>query len=547
VAVDLRSLAALRIGLALVLLGDLASRAADLSAHYTDAGIMPRAEVLRWLGPAAHVSVHMLGGGASFEAALFVVAALAAGALLLGWRTRLATILCWYLALSVQVRDPAVVHGGDNLLRVLLFWSMFLPLGGRWSLDRRRRDPTPGQVTSVWGLALRLQLCFVYWFTAALKWYPPWLGERSAVGLAMTDDRFTTAWGQVLKGHPDLLAALTPAVMALEILGPLAVWSPFKPAQVRVAVVTLFVGFHLIGLAPAMVLGTFPWVAAVAWTVFLPSWFWERLAEHPWGRRRRESGGARVDAGSKERRGSPAGATPGLAEGAGVTVGVAPDLGDGNGATAGTGPDLGDGSGATAGAGSDLGAAAPQDLLARVLTPPLRRRLSDAAAGLLLAYVLGLNLLNVVHDRLGLPPPAASAPAFYVGLHQSWRMFTPAPDTHDGWFEMVGKLADGRKWEIWRDRPPDPRKPPLVSASLGDNRWVKYLSQFTDPDRRGFLPLFCRYLCRRWNAEHGGADRATAVRIVFILEETLAPGREAPPRPFVLWQARCPEARAPAP
>src|SRR5215217_7632278 len=39
---DLRSLATFRIVLALLVLSDLANRATDLFAHYTDAGIMPR-------------------------------------------------------------------------------------------------------------------------------------------------------------------------------------------------------------------------------------------------------------------------------------------------------------------------------------------------------------------------------------------------------------------------------------------------------------------------------------------------------------------------
>src|SRR5215210_7563587 len=39
---DLRSLAAFRVALALLVLADLFNRARDLTAHYTDAGVMPR-------------------------------------------------------------------------------------------------------------------------------------------------------------------------------------------------------------------------------------------------------------------------------------------------------------------------------------------------------------------------------------------------------------------------------------------------------------------------------------------------------------------------
>ncbi len=44
---DLRSLAAFRIVLAVLVLADLANRATDLSAHYADKGVLPRPTLLR--------------------------------------------------------------------------------------------------------------------------------------------------------------------------------------------------------------------------------------------------------------------------------------------------------------------------------------------------------------------------------------------------------------------------------------------------------------------------------------------------------------------
>jgi hypothetical protein len=33
------------------------------------------------------------------------------------------------------MRNPYILSGGDVLLRVVVFWAMFLPLGDRYSLD----------------------------------------------------------------------------------------------------------------------------------------------------------------------------------------------------------------------------------------------------------------------------------------------------------------------------------------------------------------------------------------------------------------------------
>jgi hypothetical protein len=83
----------------------------------------------------------------------------------------------------LHARNPLVLQGGDVLFRMLLFWSIFLPLGARCSLDalrRRSAEPLPDRVSSPCTLALMLQVCFVYWFAAAIKSDPVWRHEGSA-------------------------------------------------------------------------------------------------------------------------------------------------------------------------------------------------------------------------------------------------------------------------------------------------------------------------------------------------------------------------------
>ncbi len=70
-----------------------------------------------------------------FAVSLLLLEALAALALALGWRTRLATLFCFVLEASLLNRNRMVLIGGDILLVCLLFWALFLPLGARWSVD----------------------------------------------------------------------------------------------------------------------------------------------------------------------------------------------------------------------------------------------------------------------------------------------------------------------------------------------------------------------------------------------------------------------------
>jgi len=132
---DLRTLALFRINLALLILADLVMRSRDLVAHYTDDGILPRADYLGILNGAVS-SLHFISGSAWIEALLFMLAALVALALLAGYRTRLATFVSWLLLLSLQNRNHMILQGGDMLLLLLLFWGLFLPLGARFSVDR---------------------------------------------------------------------------------------------------------------------------------------------------------------------------------------------------------------------------------------------------------------------------------------------------------------------------------------------------------------------------------------------------------------------------
>ncbi len=282
---DLRSLAAFRIALASVILVDLGGRALNLSAHYTDAGVLPRSALLgqRGLLEGWTLSVNVIDGGLTFQAAVFVAAGLAALALLAGWYTRLATIVLWVLVVSIEWRNPLVMGAGEILLRLLLFWAMFLPLDAWWSLDARRRDgPAPAvRLLSVPTAALFLQIAFVYWFAVILKSGPEWRFDGTAIYYALGVDQLATPLGHFLWGFPNLLRPLTFGVLAIEAFAPFLLLSPVFNARARVIGVALIVSLH-VGIWSTMGMGIFPFVAAGCMVCFLPGEFWDR-----WAARRR--------------------------------------------------------------------------------------------------------------------------------------------------------------------------------------------------------------------------------------------------------------------
>src|SRR5215216_3470663 len=161
---DLRSLAVFRVALALLVLADLAMRATDLTAHYTDEGVLPRTALLEEVLSPWAFSLNLMNGEPFFQVLLFGVAALAALGLLIGYRTSLMTVVVWVLLLSIQWRNPLVSGADGPLLRLLLFWGMFLPLGAYWSVDRAKGAVARLSVRflSVATFGLFLQIALVY-------------------------------------------------------------------------------------------------------------------------------------------------------------------------------------------------------------------------------------------------------------------------------------------------------------------------------------------------------------------------------------------------
>jgi hypothetical protein len=274
-SVDVRSLAALRIALGGLLLVNLGDRARYLDVNYTDQGVLPR-EAL-----GTTLSLHALGGGIAFEACLFAVAALFAAMLFVGYRTRVATVASWLLLISLHNRNPPLLDGGDVLLGTLLLWSMFLPLGGCWSLDARRVGG--GSATTVFSaatVALLLQFVSLYLLGGLLKTGPDWRSTGAAIQLALEQSWWSLPRGQFLLRYPGLLRMMSLAVPWFEIIGSLLMFVPVWTGPVRMVTIAAFALFQL-GLGWCIQLHLFPWVCTAAALPFIPSSFWDRVARPP--------------------------------------------------------------------------------------------------------------------------------------------------------------------------------------------------------------------------------------------------------------------------
>jgi len=275
-SIDARCLGVLRIALALLLLTDLLLRSRFISETCTDDGLLPRDFVP---APACYMSLQMLHGSWAFQLVHFLVAGLSSLMLLIGFQTRTATILCWLLTISLHARNEFILDAGDDLFRSLLFWSVFLPLGARYSLDSRRlRTAATLIVLSPATAALLLQFASVYFTAGWFKLDPAWK-DGTAIEYALGQTQWILPTGEFLRQYPEVLRLLTPTVVWFEIIAPVLLFMPFWTRAFRVIVLPAFWTFQA-SLALCIWLHIFPLIAAVGTIPFLSSVIWPIRPEH---------------------------------------------------------------------------------------------------------------------------------------------------------------------------------------------------------------------------------------------------------------------------
>jgi hypothetical protein len=141
------------------------SQAPTLVTFYGSAGVLPAP-------PASGTGVWSLlslSDAAPVLISLWVATLLGAVGVMIGFRTRLATVLLFVGILSFERRNPDILNAGDFLLRNLTFYLLFSPAGEALSVDRWRRARHQFwefPLRAPWALRLiQIQLSVVYFAT----------------------------------------------------------------------------------------------------------------------------------------------------------------------------------------------------------------------------------------------------------------------------------------------------------------------------------------------------------------------------------------------
>ena len=188
IALPAKGLALFRKLLGVLCLIDAVGRLSQARLLYSDEGLLPRWALNEFWPGGGVWSLYCISGQ------FFFVVTLLLGTVALGARqawgrsARWSRVALWLLLMSVQQRNPAVTDAADDLLRLMLFWDMFLPdqvqsdtislatLGLQWQLT------LAVLATSLWGNPERWLLS-AHWGLDPQAARFPWLGISLAVAV----------------------------------------------------------------------------------------------------------------------------------------------------------------------------------------------------------------------------------------------------------------------------------------------------------------------------------------------------------------------------
>lgn len=459
--IDLRSLSIMRIGIGVILIADLLIRLSNLEAHYTNGGVLPLEPLFRFAWSEYYFSFFTISGNYFIQFLLFSINILLAISFLVGFRTKLSTILCWLFLISIHNRNPLIHQGGDDLLRLILFWGIFLPWGSYFSLDSYRAEKRI-ESTSVSSFAVfgyLLQIAYVYFFSALLKNSPEWTSDYSALYYALSFDQIVLPFGKLIYPYYGILQVLTAMVFYIELMAPLLLIIPVKVKLLRTVFFVLIFSLHL-GIAFCLNVGLFPYIGIISMIGMLP---FEVI----------QSVGERLKV-VKMSVFNP------------VVLWLDKFL-----------PDQ------------------------KSTFHFEERSLSRIFLILVSVYILNWNLFTI-QKELFYPNSELKWFGAMLRVDQHWGMFAPSVFKDDGWFVLAGKSESGKEYDLLTSSNSINYK--RASGAIGvfkEDRWRKYSENILFVHNSHFRNYYCYYLIHHWNRHHSPDAKISSLEIIYMKESSL--------------------------
>jgi hypothetical protein len=476
---DLRALALMRMGMAALIMLDLCNRLTDLEMFYSNTGVVPLEMLFEHMWNRYFVSVHTISGAWQVQFIIFMFSFFCAVMLFIGYRTKLFTFLCWFMMLSLHNRNGLILQGGDDLMRMVLFWGIFIPWGSFYSYDAIR-SPYTGKDTKIFNAAVfayLLQICYIYAGSALLKG-PEWSKDFTALYYTYSLDQISYPITQYFYYHSDLLRYFTAVAYYFELLIPVLFFIPFQHAMFRTVAVIAIIVFHLLNLT-TLFIGLFPVIGIVTVLGILPTEAMNRIEK----------------AFSKIRE-TVAASFMGIGYAANKVIRWKAQ-------------------------NYELGS--------------LHYKIRTALLIFLTVFIFDWNFSNLSFINSKLSDKFRFI-GYSLRLDQAWGMFAPGVFKDDGWYILEGITKEDEHINLLRpNKPLTYNKPKNVVGMFKNDRWRKYSENFIFSDNEFMRGYFCNYYKRIWNEKH--PDRYINTLQVIYMEEMTLPGyKYSHPKKVILWE-----------
>ncbi|MEU3480323.1 HTTM domain-containing protein [Streptomyces sp. NPDC033754] len=256
-------------------------------------------------------SVLILSDSPAYFEFCYAMAVVTSVLFVLGWRTRVMSVLFAVMVISFHARSIFMTDGGDNLVLLMAVYLVLTACGRRWSLDARRdrlksarAGDAPEPVRGLYAQELRharitlttvvhncgvffiaAQVCFLYGSAGLYKVQGSTWGGGTALHYALNLELFQPwpALSHLVDEFPMVIAITGYVTVLAQVAFPFVLFG-----RLKYPVLALLLGMH-IGIAVLMGLPLFSGAMIVADAVFLPDRFYTFLPRL-WRRAARRTG-----------------------------------------------------------------------------------------------------------------------------------------------------------------------------------------------------------------------------------------------------------------
>ena len=276
---DVRAVGIFRITLGMVLLADQVIRLVEWDAFHGPDSLMAHEARHRWEGVWMW-SVYWMTENRGLPYLLEAVRLIATIGLTLGIRSRVMAGIAFIVVSSVMNYNPLLLQGGDRVLVVMLFFAIFLPLGGRYSLEALWHGPEKHEkFRSIGSAAYAIQVILVFFMSGILKTSAAWTSDFTAISMAVHLEDFATELARLWRHWDPVAQTLTFIVIWIEWLAPAIALGPgFWARSIGIgALLMLEVGIWL-----SLEVGLFPFISIISLLPLVPG-TWLDLVLKPHG------------------------------------------------------------------------------------------------------------------------------------------------------------------------------------------------------------------------------------------------------------------------